>query len=247
MIKKTLLILLSLITIPAYSSIVVTGTRFVYSSDEKEISVNIENTGNKVALSQVWLTNGFSEKRTDKQTTKADIDDAPFVILPPLFKLKPNNAQTVRILYTGEPLATDRETIFTLNVLDIPPKNKEIANSLQISVLSKFKLFYRPVQIASEYDSSIDNLEWKIIKQADGVYLVASNSSGFYITLNKAKVIINQTEYKTQSDFNMMTPFGGTTKTKINKLSSLPNQPVEIKFSYINDSGGSSDLTKTIN
>lgn len=247
MIKKILFIFISLIAIPAHSSIVVTGTRFVYPSDEKEISINIENTGDKIALSQVWLTNGFSEKRSDKETTKADIDEAPFVILPPLFKLKPDNVQTVRILYTGEPLPTDRETIFTLNVLDIPPKSKDVTNSLQISVLSKFKLFYRPITISNEYDSAIENLEWKIVKQNDGIYLVAKNNSGFYITLNKAMVIINQTEYSTPSNFYMMAPFGGTAQTKINNLSVIPSQPTNIKFSYINDSGGSSDSVKTIN
>lgn len=40
-------VFLSLVAIPASAAIVVTGTRFVYPSDDKEISVNIENSGEK--------------------------------------------------------------------------------------------------------------------------------------------------------------------------------------------------------
>lgn len=248
MIKKFFCILVSLIiAVPTYASIVVTGTRFIYSSDNKEISINIENTGDKIALSQVWLTNGFSEKRNDKETTKADVEEVPFIVLPPLFKIKPNNVQTVRVLHTGEELPKDRETIFTLNVLDIPPKNKEIENNLQISVLSKFKFFYRPVEIQKESATAIDKLEWKIYQRSEGIYLSAKNNSGFYITLDKAKVTIQGKEYDTTSNFFMMEPFVGTTEVKVDKLNTLPNQPINLEFSYINDSGGSTKSNKIIN
>ncbi|MEQ4925386.1 fimbrial biogenesis chaperone [Proteus hauseri] len=247
MIKKFFVVLISCIAIPTYASIVVTGTRFIYPSENKEISINIENTGEKTALSQIWLTTGFSEKRVDKETTRADIEDVPFIVLPPLFKIKPSNVQTVRVLHTGEALARDRETIFTLNILDIPPKSKEVENNLQISVLSKFKFFYRPVEIEKQASMAIDKIEWIIKKQSDGIYLFAKNNSGFYITLNKAKIIIQEKEYLVSPNFYMMEPFSGTTSSKVEQLNTLPNQKLEIQFSYINDSGGSTNSQKIIN
>lgn len=246
MIKKMIAVFLSLVAIPASAAIVVTGTRFVYPSDDKEISVNIENSGEKTALSQIWLTTGFSEKRSGKEVTKADIEDTPFVVLPPLFKIKPGNVQTVRILYTGEQLPADRETIFTLNILDVPPKSKAVENNLQISVLSKFKLFYRPSAIAGDYSSAADKTDWTITKQGADIWLSAKNNSAFYITPDKAKVIVNQQEYDVQPGLAMMAPFGGTTQAKINRLTAVPSSAV-IKFSYVNDSGGSSDAEKTVN
>ncbi len=247
MIKKMIAVFLSLVAIPATASIVITGTRFVYPSGDKEISINVENSGEKTALSQVWLTTGFSEKRTDKEISKADIEDTPFVVLPPLFKIKPGNVQTVRILYTGEPLATDRESIFTLNVLDVPPKSKNIENSLQISVLSKFKFFYRPSAIAGDYNTAVDKIDWTITKQGSDILLSAKNNSAFYITLDKARVITGGQEYDVQPGLAMMSPFGGITKAKISRLNTVPGQSAEIKFSYINDSGGNTDSVKIVN
>lgn len=247
MIKKFLTLCLLFVVTQASASVVVTGTRFVYLSSEKEISINLENSGEKPILIQTWLTTGFSEKRAEKEPSRSEIEDTPFIILPPLFKISPNNAQTVRVIYTGETLPKDRESIFTFNVLDIPQKSKKEINNLQISVLSKFKFFYRPVEILDSYNTAIDKLDWQLVKEDNNIYLSVKNTTPFFITINKAKVTINNVEYKTQQDFNMLIPITGQEKVKLSNLNQLPNQPVKIEFNYINDSGGNVDVTKTIN
>ncbi|MEN2733548.1 fimbria/pilus periplasmic chaperone [Escherichia coli] len=44
------------------------------------------------------------------------------MITPPIFRMDSKSGQTVRIVYTGESLPKDRESLFYLNVLDIPAK-----------------------------------------------------------------------------------------------------------------------------
>lgn len=43
--------------------------------------------------------------------------------------MEPKSGQTIRIVYTGESLPQDRESLFYLNVLDIPAKPKLEENS----------------------------------------------------------------------------------------------------------------------
>ena len=42
----------------ALADIVITGTRFVYPEKEREVTVKIDNVGDKPALAQVWIRRG---------------------------------------------------------------------------------------------------------------------------------------------------------------------------------------------
>ena len=53
----------------------------------------------------------------------------PFTMVPPLFRLDPKKGQMLRIVYTQEPLATDKETLFWLNVLEVPPRDGDTSAS----------------------------------------------------------------------------------------------------------------------
>ena len=48
--------------------------------------------------------------------------DAPFLITPPLFRMDAQKEQSLRIVYTHDQLPADRESLFWLNVLEVPPK-----------------------------------------------------------------------------------------------------------------------------
>ncbi len=64
---------------------------------------------------------------------------------------------TLRIIYTGPPLAADRESLFWMNVKTIPSVDKNALNGrnvLQLAILSRMKLFLRPIQLQelAEFD-----------------------------------------------------------------------------------------------
>ncbi|WP_163083162.1 fimbrial biogenesis chaperone, partial [Acinetobacter baumannii] len=62
----------------------------------------------------------------------ADKREVPFVITPARSRLGGNKQQTLRILFQGEGLPSDRESVFRLNVQEIPQKSAS-ANTLQIA------------------------------------------------------------------------------------------------------------------
>lgn len=58
------------------------------------------------------------------------------------FKLAGNKDRYLRFVYSGSGLPTNRETVYWINVQEIPPSAKQ-ENVLQIAIRTRVKLFYR--------------------------------------------------------------------------------------------------------
>jgi len=129
-------------TTSAFASVTIIGTRVIYPASEKEVTVRLDNRGDQPALVQAWIDNGNPNEAVDKI-------NVPFVLLPPVFRMEANKGQTLRIVFTGANLPANKESIFWLNVLDIPPRDKSLANQnqLQMAIRSRIKLFI--VQLSS--------------------------------------------------------------------------------------------------
>ncbi|EKK8734914.1 fimbria/pilus periplasmic chaperone, partial [Salmonella enterica] len=97
-----LFIILELLSFSARASIVIMGTRVVYPEQKKSINVQLHNGENSPSLVQVWLDTGDASASPDSVRV-------PFVITPPVSRVEPGTGQTLRIMYTGEPLPRDRE------------------------------------------------------------------------------------------------------------------------------------------
>lgn len=125
------------------NNIIVNGTRFIYSEDSAEITIQMTNTGNYPSLAQVWLDEGNPEKLPEEIST-------PFIISPPIARVDAGNGQSLRIKKAVDKniVATDRESMWWLNILDIPSadKNSVTDNSavLNLAIRSRFKFFWRP-------------------------------------------------------------------------------------------------------
>lgn len=159
-----LFIILELLSFSARASIVIMGTRVVYPEQKKSINVQLHNGENSPSLVQVWLDTGDASASPDSVRV-------PFVITPPVSRVEPGTGQTLRIMYTGEPLPRDRESIFYLNVLDIPPrpefgeKKADVGNGnyLQLAVRSRIKLFFRPDTLNQSVTDAARQVTWSLI------------------------------------------------------------------------------------
>jgi len=71
----------------------------------------------------------------------------------------------MRMVYTKEPLATDKETLFWLNVLEVPPRvGGEEDNQLRFAFRLRTKIFFRPANLAIKPDNAPGLLEWRLVK-----------------------------------------------------------------------------------
>ena len=131
----------------ANASVVITGTRVIYPADQREVNIQLSNTGDVPALVQAWV-----EPYTDPSAPEHDVkeQDIPFVLSPPVFRINPKEGQTIRLMYVGSDLPQDRESVFYFNVLDIPPAPSagKADNFLQLAINSKLKLFFRPTAVS---------------------------------------------------------------------------------------------------
>lgn len=157
-------------------NIVINGNRFIYPQSEKEITVQLTNTSARPALAQVWLDNGDPNVSPENIST-------PFVITPPISRIDGQGGQSIRIrLSSATTLPTNKESLWWLNVLDIPAAVKktgpDAGGELQMAIRSRLKFIYRPAGLSGR-----DQAAEKLVLKGAGNTMTISNPTPFYITL----------------------------------------------------------------
>lgn len=187
----------------AQAEVVTHGTRFVYPADAREITVQVSSSGLAPSLVQVWIDEG------DPSSTPEN-SNAPFVITPPLSRVDPQQSQSFRVLAlpTAEKLSQQQESLFWVNVLDIPAKpqksNKlEEQNYLQLAVRSRLKFFYRPAAIANGVSKAAEKIQW--FKKEGQV--VIKNPTPFFITISSINQKVTASDKSLVDQAIMLKPF----------------------------------------
>lgn len=212
----------------AAADVTITGTRIIFPSTAKSISVQLNNNSDQAALIQTWIDDGNSAEIPESHRT-------PFVLTPSLTRLEPKKGQKIRLISKGIPvLPQAHESLFWFNMLDIPPSAQEDhdENKLKISVRTRIKIFYRPQNLKVSLNDALKSLTFKDV--ADQKYTEISNTSPYYITLNKLVYSAAgiQKNYKTSL---MIAPFSSE---KIAQSELDLKQNKQIEYEVINDSGG---------
>ncbi|WP_166801334.1 fimbrial biogenesis chaperone [Pseudomonas aeruginosa] len=167
----------------ATAAVVIAGTRVVYPAAKQEVTLQLRNPGRQPALVQSWI-DGEDSIRT------AIDSDAPFVIMPPIVRIGPGSSQTLRIVYTGEPVPEVRESVYWLNILDIPPRPADIGekNYMQVSIRSKIKLFFRPAGLQGTPEKAPEQLQWSLSRRAGKAVLKVANPTDYNISLSSVEL-----------------------------------------------------------
>lgn len=218
----------------AQAGIVVGATRVIFRESDQEATVRLSNEGEYPALVEVWMDNGDATVTPDKVTT-------PFTLTPPIFRVEPHRGQTLRMLYSREPLPQDRESVFWLNVLEIPPAPKQIEgqekNMLQFAFRSRIKVFFRPKALIASVVKAPEQLRWKFVADNKSALcmLEADNPTAFHITINALE--LNVGGQRIQGDTGMIAPFSQM-RFSMKGLNSCKAGNSDLSFSIINDFGG---------
>lgn len=224
------LILLLLVGRSVQASVVISGTRVVYPESQKEVTVKVTNMGSGPVVLQSWIDNGDVNARPE--TLKV-----PFVLTPPINRVEPNKSQTLRISYTGTALPKDKESVFWLNVLEIPAKADASSkkNYLQMAYRSRIKLFFRPQGLMGNANDAAKSLVWTKVPGG----LKATNPTPFHISL--VTVGVNGGGKKSQVEGQMISPKDSLTFAFPGNSS---GSTVDIEF--VNDYGALNKLSQTI-
>lgn len=202
----------------ALSAFVLDGTRYIYEEGRKSIPVSITNNADKLYGGQVWIDNSNQG------------DDKVFMVpSPPFFRVDAGQKQLVRLMNVAPNMPTDRESLFFLNVQEVPPAaGSEEGNYLAFAMNTKVKLIYRPKILIDGRMNAEDKV--KIERSKEGVFM--SNPTPYYfavIALNHNGKPIKLTPVQ-KAELAEFKPF-----SKV-KVPSLPS--TSLSFKALNDWGG---------
>lgn len=215
MLSKSVLIL-SLTTCAGYAGTQIGATRVIYTEGKKEASISINNKDTSPYLIKSWVEN------TDQSGTH-------FMVTPPLFRLDANQKNVIRIFKANNPLPTDRESLFFLNVTSIPASSsEEDRNTLQIAVRTKMKLIYRPKSLIKDIPEDFSN---KITWEISGSTITGKNLSPYF--MNLTQITLNGKAIP-MADKNYIPPMSTSTYDLPKGISKNGN----VEWSIINDLGG---------
>lgn len=168
----------------AHADLAVHRTRIVHLGGEASTALRIWNQGKTASLVQAWIDSG--ERHASPEQLRL-----PFTVVPPLLKLQAGANRDLRVqLVDAATLPADRESVFWLNVLDVPGRAKA-AGSLEFdySVRWRLKLFHRPAGLPGSAEQAPGNLKWQLETLQDGrKRLHARNDSPYHVSLAEVKV-----------------------------------------------------------
>ena len=153
---------------------------------------------------QSWIDDGNTSLPPEKI-------NVPFMLTPPVAKIPGDSGQQLKIKKMPNTLPNDKESLFFLNVLDIPPNNPDSAgkNVLKFAMQNRIKLFYRPKGIAAvnkntfhklaltrsgnSYSIRNDAANWVTVTEVKANNVKINNESIMLAPLSSANVALKNT------------------------------------------------------
>lgn len=208
-----LLLLFACHSTVANAAVALGATRVIYPANQKQVLLPVTNNDPaSVYLIQSWIENAGDQK------------DTQFVITPPLFSMQGKKENTLRIINaTNHQLPGDRESLFWVNVKAIPAmeKDQKNENTLQLAIISRIKMFYRPTNLAMAPEEAPAMLRFR----RSGSKLTLINPTPYFITVTNMKY------------GNKSVPFGAIVTHGENKNGSIVAENGQVYLTGLPQSG----------
>ncbi|WP_024547995.1 fimbrial biogenesis chaperone [Siccibacter turicensis] len=210
----------------SHAALTLSADRLVYNGKDGDASITIHSNEDRAYLIQSWLDAGDS-------TVKKDL---PFVVTPPLFRLAPKSDNVIRIVYLGNGLPADRESLFWLDVKGVPGLNDEeakVENRMVLAINNRIKFFYRPAGLKGDPGQGVKNAHWSHA----GNNLTVENASPYYLVFSKIIADKESIQVSVVDNNTVIPPFG----KKSYKLKHTPAAGSSVEWNGINDFGVTSE------
>jgi P pilus assembly chaperone PapD len=224
----------SFMSSPLLAGVVIENTRVIYPAQDREVAVKLSNDEKTTPLLiQAWIDEGNTEHAPDQLKV-------PFLLTPPVFRLDPGKGQALRIIYLKDkPLPADKESVFWLNVQEVPPTSKaakgEERNLLQLAYRTRIKLFFRPKGLKSAVNDAPEQLRWKQITEGSEHLLQAENPTPYYISFESVALVVDGKEIQSEGAAQMMVAPGATQRFPLKDVPA--GAKLGVRFTNIDDYG----------
>lgn len=228
--------LLLLQAFPAHAGVIIYGTRVIYPAEQQEVIVRLENRGDRPALVQAWLDTG--NPNSTPATAKT-----PFTLSPPIFRIEPHQQQALRLRHTDESSPQDRESLYWLNVLEVPPRSNDAAqnNQLELAFRSRLRVYLRPQSLPYPVSSAPSKVQWDLVPHDQGFALQATNPTPYHISLTSVELVsegkrFRKTANKAAND-SLLMPAGDVKLFALPTLRDRPARAARVEFTSVSDFG----------
>jgi len=245
----TWLAALTVMLLPAWvhAGIVASSTRLIINEQQQALSVILANTNDYPVMVQTWIDNGAPDSTPEKA-------GAPFIPLPAVFRMQPGAVQALRVINKQDArqraLPADRESVFWLNLYEIPPKNPQISRAdahVAMAMNTQMKVFYRPAALSGTPDRITNKLQFSLVKQGNDYLLRCENDSAFHASFGQMTVVAGGVRYPLAQEMDMMTaPFSERDYRLNFPLATLPAAPVSLEFVLFDDDGAATKSVVTL-
>lgn len=217
-----------LMTSQAMAGISLSATRIIFDGNNKEANVTVRN-GGKDVLIQSWVDNNDAKR------------SVPFSVTPPLVRVFAQGQQLLRVLYEGAGMPSDKESVIWLNVQEIPQAAPG-ANTLQLAVRQRIKIFFRPAGLTGNALIAPSELQWQLLRQGDTTSLQVINPTSYHVSMSDVKLEAND-QIELAADSAMVAP-GEIMTFRVKKP--ITGNNVRLSFGSINDYGAQNHYTTTL-
>ena len=201
-------------------------TRVIVEQGQREVSLVLVNQNDYPVMVQTWIDDGRPDSGPDEA-------EAPVIPLPAMFQLAAGQRQSLRLLYVGPAPAADRESMYWLNLLEIPPDRlpgqAPDPTRLTVTMRTQMKVIYRPAALKGKAGQAAAKLAFR----RDRERLLAVNAAPFYITLSGLSLCNGQAV--PVAGEGLIAPF--TDLQVVDSLPACARTSSSLEFSWIDDEG----------
>jgi chaperone protein EcpD len=158
-----------------------------------------------------------------------------------MFRLNAGKGQSLRLFHDGDAMPTDRESLYWLNVLEVPPKGS--GNSLQLALRSRIKLMFRPDGLPGNAMNAHHKVTWHWLREGGQWELQANNASPFVVNL-ASLTLLQDGRAEMALEPSHILPFANTRFTVEGMVSPAITQ---LRYAYIDDYGAVRDVSEAVN
>lgn len=188
-----------------HAGFALSGNRVIYSEADKEQSLILANINDYPIVAQTWVDDGAGYP---------DQSTAPFIVIPAVFKMNSKGIQALRIMYNGSTIPKDRESVFWLNLYEVPGKNQQQVTQAQesnvqinLAMNTQLKVFYRPKSLKyMDVDEILKKVKF-LIKEVEGKNtLILDNSTPYHLSIIDLSLKQNNKIIEIKDKENLMIP-----------------------------------------
>ncbi|NBF10474.1 fimbrial biogenesis chaperone [Pseudomonas sp. Fl4BN1] len=215
----------------ALAGVTAEKTRVVFAANTTETSLQVMNQNPYPVVVQTWVDDG--EPGSTPDTTQA-----PILPLPAIFRMEPGEQRNLRLIYTGEALPKDRESLFWLNLYEIPPRpNTPLppdTTRLTVTLRTQMKVLVRPEHLPGSPDSLNQQLRFTLDNSADSPLLRIENPTPYFATLSEIQLKHGATRQAVPG--TMIAPFAELA-LPLSQPERFTRGATTVEFSRVDDDG----------